>query len=66
MERIIVKWYKHTTKSTGTSEVDAPSLTAAIEMVRQANDFEVVCLGAEYKDKEAFIKSIQNLNQECL
>lgn len=65
MERIIVKWYKHTTKSIGTSEFDAPSLTDAIDIVRQANDFEVVCLGAEYKYQEAFIKSIQNLNQ-CL
>jgi len=63
MEKIIVKWYNHSTKKTGKTELTAYGLNEAIEMVRRNNDFQVVCTGAEYKDPEAFIKSIQDLNK---
>jgi hypothetical protein len=64
MEKIIVKWYNHSTNKTGETELSAYGLTEAIDIVRRANDFQVVCLGAEYKDIKAFIKSIQELNGE--
>lgn len=66
MERIIVEWYKHETQTTGTSELSAFGLQEAIDIVRRSNDYKVVCLGAHYKDKQALIKSINDINGETV
>lgn len=64
MEKIIVKWYNHSKNKTGETELSAYGLAEAIDIVRRTNDFQVVCLGAEYKDVEALIKSIKEINGE--
>lgn len=63
MDKIIVKWYNHSANKTGETELSAYGLNEAIDIVRRANDFQVVCLGAEYKDIKAFIKSIKDINE---
>jgi hypothetical protein len=62
MEKIIVEWYSHEKNETGKTEIIAFSLQEAISIVRQTNDFKVICLGAEYKDKEALIRLVNQLN----
>jgi hypothetical protein len=62
MERIIIEWYRHEDNKTGTTELSAYGLKEAIDIVRRSNDHKVVCLAAVYKDKEAAIRSIQQLN----
>ena len=66
MEKIIVEWYCHEKNETGKTEIIAFSLQEAISIVRQTNDFKVICLGAEYKDKEALIRLVNQLNGESV
>jgi hypothetical protein len=66
MDKIIVEWYKHENKTIGTTELSAYGLQEAIDIVRRSNDYKVVCLGAQYKDKEVFINSINKLNGEAV
>ena len=62
MERIIVEWYKHEDNTTGKTEVNAFNIQEAIDIIRQSNDFKVVCLGVEYKNKQSVIDMICKLN----
>jgi hypothetical protein len=59
MEEILVKYYDYKTKKCAERIVNAYSLTQALEVVREENDFKTLILSVEYKDSDNLIKSLE-------
>lgn len=66
MEKIIVEFYSNETGKINKTELSCYGLKEAIEAVRSANEFKVVVISAEYKDKQAFIDGIKKMNETAL
>jgi len=66
METIVVEWYCIETKKINKSELKAFGLKEAIDMIRSANSYKIICLSSEYKDKQKLIESVLKLNGELI